>query len=182
MFNPDTQGVRIGVLSYYEDIKKIEKYVMKMMVPCGFIRLKLGLKECKNIIIKALEANEARGTRRHVRINCEDMASVYFSIKSNYKLIQGYIYDISSVGMACGFDKDVELFLRKNSVVEDIQLQLRGNLCLLSGKVAGIHHDKEKNIKYVVMFDKMSDDDRKKIYNFIAKCLQENMDKEIEKL
>jgi DNA-binding response OmpR family regulator len=182
MNNQDSKEVRIGVLSYYEDIATIEKYIMKMMVPCGFVRLKLGLKECKNIIIGALEANEAKGTRKYIRVNCKDIPSVYFSIKLNYKLIKGFIYDISSTGMACGFDKDVELFLRKDSIIEDIQLKLRGNLCLLSGKVAGIHHDDENNIRYVVMFDKIKSDDRKKIYNFIGSFLQESIDKEIEQL
>jgi len=181
-FNPETSGVRVGVLSLYDDLQKIEKFVMSLMVPCGYIRLKLGLKECKNILLNVLEANEAKGARRFVRANCKDLLSVFISVKFNNKLTKGFIYDISSVGMACGFRIDSELILQKGTILEDIQLQLKGSLCLLSGTVHGIHSDGEGNVRYVVMFDDIKDNDRSKIYAFISKCFQENIDKEMAAL
>ena len=48
-----TKDVRIGIVSYNENKELAEKYLMELMVPCGFIRLKLGIEESTQIILKA---------------------------------------------------------------------------------------------------------------------------------
>lgn len=182
MYDAQTQNVKIGILSFYNDKKKVEKYLLKMMVPCGFITLKQGMKECTEIILNALEANEAKGTRKYIRVRCRDMPSVSFSVTVNNKQVKGFIYDISSTGMACGFAKEEEVYLRKETKLSKIQLQLKGNVCLLEGQIAGINKDNDGNLKYVVMFKNVQHEEKKKMHQFIAKCLQKSIDDELEQI
>jgi hypothetical protein len=180
MSNQITQDIRIGVLSFYEDEKRMENYLIKLMIQCGFIRLKLGFKECKAIMMKALEVNEAKGRRKYIRVKCRDMHSVYISIKINNNLVKGFIYDISSAGFACGFDKGNEQYIKVNSFLDNIQLQLRGILCLVNGTVHGVQKDEENNSRYVIMFEKINYEIKNKIHDFIAICLQESIDNELK--
>ena len=61
---PETASTRLGIMTYNPNPELAHKYLMELMIPCGFIQLKLGLAEGKRIILKTLEANEARGRRR----------------------------------------------------------------------------------------------------------------------
>ena len=73
MASPDTGSVQIGILSYNEDRELAEKYLMDIGVQCGFIKLKLGLQESIAIILKTLEATEARGNRKYVRAKLQNL-------------------------------------------------------------------------------------------------------------
>jgi hypothetical protein len=170
MSNPDTKTVRIGILSYNEDRALAEKYLMELAVPCGFIGLKLGLVESTQIIFKTLAANEARGRRKHVRATCSDPNQASFNVKVDNKVHDGSIVDISAAGMACTFKEDFQL--KVGAHFDDIQLRLKGKLCMIAGRVAGFHRE-QKN-RYVFMFDPdMTNDTKDKIYNFIHRTLQD---------
>ena len=74
MENPETENVRIGVLSYNEDRELARKYLIDMMVPCGFVTLRIGIKESMRIVLKTLEANEAKGRRQFLRTKAPNQA------------------------------------------------------------------------------------------------------------
>ncbi len=176
MTNEDTKNVRIGILSYNSDKALAAKYLMELMVPCGFIRLSLGVKESASIILKALEANEAKGRRKYIRAKCSDISINSFNVKHRTATHKGRIRDISSVGMACVFDEQVSFELKTR--LDDIQLNLKGLICNVSGVIAGIRTEHEP--VYLVMFDqKMAEATKEKIGNFIFKCLQDSLAKEI---
>ncbi len=173
MNSPETKEVRIGILSYNEERDLAEKYLMELAVPCGFIGLKLGLVESTQIIFKTLAANEARGRRKHVRATCKDPNQASFNVKMANKVYDGSIVDISAVGMACTFKADFQPKI--GTRFDDIQLRLKGKLCMIAGRVAGFHHE-QKN-RYVLMFDPgMTNESKGKIYNFIHRTLQDDMD------
>jgi hypothetical protein len=174
MNNEKTKDVRIGILTYNEDKNLAKKYLMDIMIPCGFIRLKLGLDESINIILKTLEANEAKGKRKYIRVSVNEH-SASFNIKISDTIYSGKILDISSVGMSCILNKDVKLELR--SRIDDIQLRLTGTLCKLKGVVVG-HRKCDTKECYVIMFNKNMDKETKnKMFFFIFHCLQEEMQK-----
>ena len=52
-----TKNVKIGVLTYNENADLAQKYLINIGVQCGYIVLKLGLKESAAILLKTLEAN-----------------------------------------------------------------------------------------------------------------------------
>ena len=97
--DPATSSTKVGILTYNPDAELAKKYLMDMMLPCGFIQLKQGLAEGKRIILKTLEANEARGRRRYVRAQCTDPKKASFNVTVKGKFVTGAILDISVAGM-----------------------------------------------------------------------------------
>ena len=172
MQSEGTRDVRIGILSYNEDNDLAEKYLMDIMVPCGFIRLKLGIVESAKILLKTLEANEARGRRKYVRISCGNSDKATFNIKLADKYHCGSVIDISSAGMACVFEDAVDIKVGAN--IADIQLRLKGALCRGSGRLAGINQSEKP--RYVIMFDDdMEAATLQKIHSFVHAALQDEL-------
>jgi hypothetical protein len=170
--DPRTAETKIGILSYNADSGLAERYLMDLSVACGFIQLKQGLQESKKIILKTLEANEARGRRRYVRARCLDPGKTTFNVMFLKKLATGTIFDISSAGMTFRFSQHVPL--KPNMALEDIQLKLKGILCRVSGVFVGTTKgDVPRNL---LMFDQPVDDaSRARIHRFIFVSLQEEM-------
>ncbi|HUV08292.1 MAG TPA: PilZ domain-containing protein [Spirochaetia bacterium] len=174
MSSEATKNARIGIVTYDENKALAEKYLMELMVPCGFIRLKIGVEESTRIILKTLEANEAKGRRRFVRAVCRGSNRATFNIKIRNKIITGLIIDISSAGMACSFDGEINL--KVGTPFNDLQLRLKGSLCRLSGRVAGFIEADTQH--YVIMFDENLDQHtRAKIRSFIFSVLHEEINK-----
>ncbi len=168
--------VRVGILSYNNDEALARKYLMDIGVSAGFVKLSLGLQESTEIILRVLEANEARGRRKYVRAKTTDPASpATFNVRIGGELKSGVIRDISSVGMACSFDEFVQL--PERSYLRDIQLKLRGGLTTISGVVTGARSD--VGTVYVVMFDpRGSGDARTRIRRFVHRYLQQQIERE----
>lgn len=179
MTNAATKDVRIGILSYEKNPELEKKYLMDIMVPCGFVNLKLGLKESARIILKTLEVNEVKGRRKYIRIKCDSSNPGTLNVKINGKFQTGKVIDISSVGMACIFNsKAVELDPKE--VVNDIQLRLKAYICTVSGVVIG-SRKLDNDTLYVILFNKNIDAQSKsKIQEFISKTLQNSIDREMD--
>lgn len=170
--------VRIGILSYNANEELARKYLMEIGVSAGFIKLSLGLQESTNIILRALEANEARGRRKYVRVKTDDAAApARFNVKVDGEIKTGIIRDISSVGMACMFDEFVRL--PERSYLRDMQLKLKGGLTTVSGVVSGVRQG--EHTVYVVMFDPRSNPDaRNRIRRFVHRHKQQHIEKEMQ--
>ena len=105
MTDPKTKECRVGILSYNAEKALMQKYLMEIAVPCGYIHLKLGVRESTKIMINALEANEARGKRKYIRAFCEDDNNATVNLKGSAGIYYGKILDISAAGIAAKFDK-----------------------------------------------------------------------------
>jgi hypothetical protein len=171
--DPATAATRVGIMTYNPDAGLARKYLMEMMVPCGFVQLKIGLAESKKIILKTLEANEARGRRRYVRARCLDPKIASLNLKVDKRVHAGAILDISVAGMSFGLDSAAAI--RAETVLEDIQLRLKGTLCRVKGIYKGIA--KGTHGAHLLMFAlPMEQDASKKIHRFIFQSLQDEMD------
>lgn len=167
-----TSATMVGILTYNTDPELAKKYLMEIGAPCGFILLKLGLIESKRIILKTLEANEAKGRRKFVRTRCPESAKAFFNIKYGVKLYSGRIHDISAAGMTYNFEKS--LLLRSNEHLSDILLKLKGVLCRVAGTF--VAEVKEGTPRNLLMFDQpLIAGTRERIHKFIFHTLQENM-------
>lgn len=173
MINSDDNSAMTGVLTYNDDKELAETYLMNLGVPCGFIKLKLGLEQSRGIILKTLEANEAKGRRKYLRIDCWSLQNTEINVKFGENFFTGRIKDISSVGMAVVFDMEQQL--QKNMMLNDIQLKLRGKIARVSGPVIGSRETTD-GIIYVVLFDQKTDSaTRTRIYGFIYETLQDEI-------
>jgi hypothetical protein len=169
--SPRTKGSMLGILSYNTDQKLMQKYLMDLAVPCGYIQLKLGIKESTRIMLSALEANEARGRRKFIRADCSDEANATVNIKGSMGIYYGKILDISAAGIAARFDKIEDYAI--NETLKEVQLKLRGSLVLVDMTFMGKRAD---NV-CVLLFDaKMDQDHKLVIHRFIKYILQHYLD------
>ncbi len=169
--SPGTASTRLGILTYNPSPALAQKYLMDLMLPCGFIQLKLGLAEAKGIILKTLEANEARGRRRFVRAQCTERSKATFNVSTEEGMVTGSVLDISVAGMTFRFDSAFELSLQ--TPLRDVQLRLKGSLCRLSGTFMGsVRGQAGCNL---MMFHALSDENAARIHRFIFQALQEEM-------
>jgi len=171
--DPATKESRLGIMSYNQDRELMQKYLMELTIPCGYIQLKLGLQESTRIILSALEANEARGRRKHIRADCEDDINALVNFKGSSGLCHGKILDISSAGIAARFEKDSELTL--STVLENVQLKLRGGLVMTDMTFMGQRRD-DKHVYILLFTAKLSTDNKLIIHRFIKQCLQKYID------
>ncbi len=171
--------LRIGILTYNNDAELARMYLMDLMVSAGFVKLSLGLEESTEIVLKVLEANEARGRRKYLRVICGDRHST-LNFLVGETVYTGTVMDISSVGMACTFEPDPKF--SAHAKAESIQLKLKGSLCLVSGIVMGTRREGEQ-CTYVLLFDPKTGQDMKgKIRHFIQWSLQNHIEQELEAL
>jgi hypothetical protein len=172
--DPKTHDSRLGILSYNTNPVLMEKYLMELSLPCGYIQLKLGIQASTKIILSALEANEARGRRKYIRAFCEDDRTSTMNFKTpEGGLCYGKILDISSVGIAVRFDKPVDL--KVNAKIPGLQLRLRSSLIMTDGIVAGKRSDKS-NVWIILLDPHIKIYDKLTIYHYIKSRLQFSID------
>ena len=173
--DPATKNIQIGILSYNNDPNLKKKFLLDLGVECGFVQLKLGIKQSEEIILKVLEANEAKGRRKFVRVYCGDDPRVLVKINYQENDYEGQIIDLSSVGIACKFSSAVPA--SNKEVLKNIQLNLRGSLLTVDGIILGRRNDDEKIL--IILFNpRPSEKDLEKIYMFIHRMLQRSIDEE----
>lgn len=167
----DDHGAEVGILSYNRNPEVAQRYLMELGATCGYVVLELGFQKSARIAIKALEAVEARGDRRFVRVKVPNGKGSYH-VKLGGADITGEILDISEAGMACfmsgEYGPDTEL--------PDIQLRLWGSLLRVSGVIRGTRRTPQGTV-YVVMFDEIDDSAAKgKLYTFLRRVMQYEVD------
>ena len=173
MSDPKLSAVRIGILSYNPSSELAKLYLMDIGVPCGFVRLRLGIQESTRIMLEALKANEAKGRRKYVRVRAERDPHAGFNVQYEGQLREGTILDISSVGMAIQFHSSVNL--PPKSRLRELQLRLRTSLVRLNGIVLNCRDDSES--VYVILFEYGPETkSRGQIRMYIHNRLQEEID------
>ncbi len=175
--NPETENVEIGIVSYNNDEALQRKYLMEVGIQCGFIRLKIGLEESIHILLETLKANEAKGRRKYVRADCAWDNMAVANLRMDNKTLMGDIKDISVVGLSCTFVPDPGF--AKNSLVEDLQLKLRGVLLKVQGIVFGSRMENSQNTYVILFTNRLDDQSRVKIRRYIQTALQMEIEAEL---
>lgn len=167
--DPKTAESRLGIMSYNQDQALMKKYLMDLGIPCGYIQLKLGLKESTKIILNALEANEARGRRSSIRVDCEDDKHSTVNYKTGSRLFSGKIINISSAGIAARFDRDTGC--SPNTHIDDVQLILHGGIVMVNMIYIG-DRPNEKGVQVLLFDDKVPVETKIVIHRYIKQRLQ----------
>lgn len=169
----EIKKVQIGILSYNSDPNLIQKYLMDIGVECGFIQLKLGVKQSRDIVLKVLEANEAKGRRKYVRVNFENDARVVLNFSHEDSSYEGQIIDLSSVGVACKFPDKIPI--ENKTMLQKMQLNLRGSLVQVDGFIISRRFDSERIL--VIVFNPRPEElELEKVHTFLHKTLQKQID------
>jgi hypothetical protein len=126
-------------------------------------------------IVAFLASRHAMGNRRHLRVYCGENSSSSFSIKRLETSYSGKVLDISSFGMACVFNSDIELKI--HLFIDDIQLRLSGQSYNIAGSILAKRVIDNKTV-YVIVFDFMENDEaRSAVIDFVYRMLQRNFRK-----
>lgn len=173
-----TAGIGVGILTLNDDASLREKYLMDIQVQCGFVILKIGAAKAAEILVKTLEANEARGRRKFVRAVCAPGVA-QCAVEHEGASLRGELTDLSSAGMAVRFDGG--LGLRVGTVLSGISVVVKGQRLLASGFVAAKREEGGAAV-HVVMFAPSSLDDarREKLRGLVARINQVAMDHLLE--
>ena len=171
---PLLANVRLGILTYNPDRKLAEEYLINRRVACGFVKLSLKMADSIAIITKVLEANEAKGRRKYLRVRCDENSRLSF--KDSRDLIEGRIVELSSVGMTCVLNPDKRW--PHHAVFESMRLKLEGGFCSVSGVVVGSRPlDRNEGTLYLFLFDtKTPSVSLDKIRAYMQRALQSSVD------
>jgi len=177
--DPATASVGIGVVTMLGDAALSQKYLMDIGITCGFIILKIGAAKTADILIKTLEANEARGRRKFIRAACPQ-GTAEFTAPSEDAPLRGNIQDLSSVGMAAWFDSPTSLPV--GSRLKDLQLTLRGVRIFLNGIVVGKRDAVEEAAVHVILFEpgSITEEKKKKLQEYIRRVQQDEVNRQME--
>ena len=157
----------VGILSYDKNEEVAQKYLMEMGASGGYITLDLGFKKSAQILVRALDAAEAKGDRQYVRVKVPNGKGA-LNIETETEKYSGEIIDISIVGMAC----TINTTFSKGTYLQNIQMRLWGQLINISGTVAGNRDSSGTQIS-VIMFDPDLDPKtRSKINMFLKRVMQ----------
>jgi len=172
----EAPGVGLGILTLNDLHSVREKYLMDIQVQCGFVILKLGAAKTADILVKTLEANEARGRRRFVRAACPP-GTGQCMVEYEESTLRGEVLDISSAGMvACIAGGDC---LGVGTVLKDMAISFKGLRSRVTGFVAARRSDPKGPPLQVVMFapDSLDEEGRGKLRNLVAHVNQLTMDR-----
>jgi hypothetical protein len=165
---------RFGVITMLANDARMNSYLLDGGIECGYIVVKIGAARTTEILLKMLEANEARGRRRYVRAGCP-AGSAEMICKENHDLVRASILDISIVGMAAVFIEGP--VPQQGSRLKEMQLNLKGARIIINGVIIGGREDPLGGSIRAIMFEpeSMNDDKRHKLRTFIGKLLQGRM-------
>lgn len=177
--DPETASVGIGVVTLLGDPELSRKYLMDIGISCGFVTLKIGASKTADILLKTLEANEARGRRKFVRALCP-AGTAEFSVPLRDYVSRGTIQDLSTAGMTAWFESGEELAV--GTRLKDLQLTLRGARILLNGIVVGRRSGGDGLTVQVIMFEpgSLSEEKRDRMRSYIRRILQDEVNKRME--
>lgn len=167
----ESHGAEVGILSYNENREAAQKYLMEYGASGGYITLHLGFEKSARVIVRALEAAEARGERKFVRVKAP-VGKASLNINTGQDPVHGEILDLSEAGIACRLRGDYGV----GTYFQDIQLRLWGSLAKVSGTIRGNRESPHGRVS-VIMLDPISDStSRGKIYGFIKRVMQHEID------
>ena len=170
--------IKIGIISNTNNEDTRRLYLNTLQVPCGFVPVKLEKAKAINALLEILKAVEAKGRRKHIRVNIKNEATTTINISVDNTFVTGEIKNISVVGLCCVFFQDIEL--EKNSVLHDMQIKLQGALLKAEGIVFGYHMEGPTRAYVLLFTQKLDPSVRAKIRAYILKNLQSKMDAELK--
>ena len=168
----------VGLMSAIIPKPQLEKFIMNLSLPGGFIMLN----EFKGSaliekIVGILELNGAKGRRKYLRLDCDPSITINGYFANQSQLLQVSIANISSVGFTCYFPRSYGEALKKNMMVPSFSITL-GRRSIVTPSVVFDVKVVDANRCFAVMLflKQVGLDDRKVIKNFIFDQLEKKFE------
>jgi hypothetical protein len=176
--NAENPSAYVGVLSANATEALVRKYINIVQVPCGFVPIYPDIHKSTRQLFDVLQAHDAKGRRKYIRATIGQEANTTINLPYNGHFINGFIRDISVVGLSCAFSEDPQI--EKNSLIPDAQIRLQTNLLKAEVIVFGSRPEGMSRAYVLLFTPKLDPDARIRIRKYIQFNLQIKMDLELK--
>ena len=176
----EIKDVRIGIFTKGLTESQQNDLFTNTHIDCGIILLQ-GLEDTISAAFaEQLDRNGAKGRRKYVRADCDDIKAAQLFITSDGKMYSLPLLNISSVGCAVEVPKNTPLYIEKNTMLRGASLQLHRAirvdlLCF------AIKEEEESNTA-VFLFVQASTGTKNIVREYVSILLQKRVNDSIAKL
>lgn len=164
--------LNIGVIVHPISEDKLKNFVADIQLDAGIIKHEQDPEAFFREIIKSLDAKNAKGLRRYVRVDCLNEPQADLLWFKNSKLFKLKIIDISSAGLAAQLPTKHAGDVGINQIIEGVTLNLRNESVNVDIKVTAIKAAADF-LLVVIMFElTTAPESINKIRKYIAESLQ----------
>lgn len=150
-------------------------------------------KDTIGIMKNILMMFEARGKRAFIRTKVIGDCKSYFYLKNKNEPVVSEVVDVSANAYSCKIPDELKFYFTKGDYIDDVTLVLRGLRIKITAKVIGFSTEEPNlfvfkicNYKIVdsrvVYEEKATQDNVRKIHEYIRKCLQEIVIDKLERM
>lgn len=174
------QSIFIGVLSSKISYENKQRYMMDLKLPGGFIMLNDHINITQKKIKDILELNGAKGRRQYIRLDSRNLNTIngYFAAKD--KLYSFNIENISAVGFACNYPKEIVDIFQKNMVYPSVSITLGRKTTVVSCVIFDTRIANDKGFSVMLFTKDVSSTIRQEVKTFIFDTLDEALHNMIE--
>ncbi|QEN05424.1 hypothetical protein EW093_12110 [Thiospirochaeta perfilievii] len=171
--------VIVGVFTKNPSSSLQKSYLMDIGILGGFIHLQEDNWKTINLILKVLEANEARGRRKTVRLdfNSNDARSnlgVKVYTQSGLLLV-GFIQSVSSAGILISLNKK---HIGESDNVDYVRFSLNDTELYIKGYLL----KRFDNGNYFISFEEIGEEDKELVQSYIFDSLQKGFEQLLKSL
>lgn len=169
----------LGIISETAKKEDMEKFLMNIKLPGGFINISNKTESLINQFSTILDLNGAKGRRKYIRLDTTNMKDVRGYLSYGDKLYSIDIKDISVVGFACTYKKELMNLFQKNMHLQNVCLSIGRKSIVLSCIIFNTFIAQNGNATSVFMF---TNENSKSIIDQIREFIINNNIAQIEEI
>lgn len=169
-------SVFLGIMSARVGTTEVNKFIMNLKLPGGYVSLNVLAEELMEKFHGILQINGAKGRRKYLRLDCDTLDSVNGYVAFGNKLYSMNVENISSIGIACSFDRDISFVFARNSILNNVSLSLGRWSVITQCVVYEVKTLNNKNIAILLFIKETPKEIKNSIRNFIYDVMTKRLD------
>ncbi|MCR5189143.1 MAG: hypothetical protein K6C97_09425 [Treponema sp.] len=171
--------IYLGIISETAKKEDMEKFLMNLKLPGGFINISTRTEKLIKQFIEILELNGAKGRRKYIRLDTTNSDDVKGYVSYSNKLYDLKIKDISVAGFACTYKEELSSIFVKNLHLKNVCISLGRKSIVLASIIFNTFSNKDGTATSVMMFTNEND---QSILNDIRNYITSNYLSKVDEL
>lgn len=146
------ESIYVGIISETSKQQDMEKFLMNLKLPCGFININKKSDKLLNQFIDILDLNGAKGRRKYIRLDTTGRTEVKGYLSYQDKLYDINIKDISVAGFACSYKCEYLNIFKKNMHLQNVCINIKRKSLVVSCIIFNTFENKDGTATAVMMF------------------------------
>lgn len=168
--------VFLGAISGRIKPKDKENFLMNLRLPGGFVTLGGAVSDVLENIRGILKINGAKGCRHYVRLECKPNMGISGYLADQLRLYQFAVKNISTAGVAIIMDKTKGYQFQKNTVQDNICINLNRKTLVCSAVVYDVKSLEKADLVILLFTKHTTTTERTSIRQYIFQVLQDEFD------